>query len=127
MCTRIVLWNIIGTHDVVNATVLETEAECMIVTSASYSDHSSASGALLSCVFITDSGDVDFSRSSLLVLDRNTSYNYSLLYYGRYRVYVYDIEYDGKLLNGVGYPAKQLSINISRDGCKDQGMSPEHH
>ena len=59
-------------------------------------------------MFITDSGDVDFSRSFLLALDRNTSQNHTLpfdLYPGHYRVYVYDIEHDGTLNNGVGYPA----------------------
>ena len=73
-----------------------------------YSKYSTASGALFSFVFITDSGDVDFSRSFLLALDRNTSHNHTLpfdLYPGRYRVYVYDIEHDGTLHNGVGYPA----------------------
>ena len=79
--------------------------EQAIVITALYSEHSTASGALFSFVF---SGDVDFSRSFLLALDRNTSHNYTLpfdLYPGHYRVYVYDIEHDGMLLNGVGYPA----------------------
>ena len=79
--------------------------EQAIVITALYSERSTASGALFSFVF---SGDVDFSRSFLLALDRNTSHNYTLpfdLYPGHYRVYVYDIEHDGTLLNGVGYPA----------------------
>ena len=79
--------------------------EQAIVIKALYSEHSTASGALFSFVF---SGDVDFRRSFLLALDRNTSHNYTLpfdLYPGHYRVYVYDIEHDGTLNNGVGYPA----------------------
>jgi hypothetical protein len=116
----------LGTHDVVNATVLETETHNRVSVSATYSEHSTASGALFSFVFITESGDVNFSRSFLLVLDRNASYNHTLpfnLHSGFYKMHVYDIEYDRTLSNGVGYPAKQLSINISGNGCNDQGMA----
>ena len=73
-----------------------------------YFDKSDASGALYSFVFITDGGYVDFSRSFLLALDRNTSHNHTLpfdLHPGRYRMFVYDIEHNGTLNNGVGYPA----------------------
>jgi hypothetical protein len=73
-----------------------------------FSEHSTASGALISFAFITDNGGVDFSKSFLLALDRNTSFNHTLSsdpYPGHYRVYVYDIEHDGALANGVGYPA----------------------
>ena len=83
-----------------------------------YSEHSTSSGVLLSFVFITDSGDVDFSRSFLLALDRNTSHNHTLpfdLYPGHYRVYVYGIEHDGTLHHGVGYPAvmEELFTSLS--------------
>ena len=86
-----------------------------------YSKSSTASGALFSFVFITDSGDVDFSRSFFLALDRNTSHNYTLpfdLYPGHYRVHVYDIERDGTLHNGVGYPAvtEELFTNFTNNG-----------
>ena len=97
----------LGTHDIVSAQASQTEGYAIIVTTE-YSDHSTASGALFSFVFITDSGDVDFSRSFLLALDRNASHNHTLpfdLYPGHYRVFVYDIEHDGTLHNGVGYPA----------------------
>ena len=59
-------------------------------------------------MFIDDNGDVNFTRSVLLALDRNTSLHHTLpfnLYSGQYRVFVYDIESDGTLSNGVGYPA----------------------
>ena len=62
-------------------------------------------------MFIDDNGDVDFTRSALLALDRNTSLHHTLpfnLYPGQYRVFVYDIESDGTLSNGVGYPADEL-------------------
>ena len=89
------------------ATALVTR-ENTIALMTVYSEHFTASGALFSFVFITDSGDADFSRSFLLALDRNTSHNHTLpfdLYPGHYSLYVYDIEHDGTLHYGVGYPA----------------------
>ena len=98
----------LGTHDIVSAQTSQSEEHAIIVTTK-YFDHSTASGALFSFAFIIcDSGDVDFGRSFLLALDRNTSHNHTLpfdLYPGHYRVYVYDIEHGGALHNGVGYPA----------------------
>ena len=99
----------VGTHDIVCVTFEELgeigEFRVMVV----YFEHSAASGALLSFLFITDSGDVDFSKSFLLALDRRTSFDHLLSFEsysgGRYRVYVYDIERNGVLSNGVGYPA----------------------
>ena len=77
-------------------------------------------------MFIDDNGDVDFTRSVLLALDRNTSLHHTLpfnLYPGQYRVFVYDIESDGTLSNGVGYPA------ITDDYCnivhKDQVLDDQ--
>ena len=80
----------LGTHDILGAIASQTDRK-VTVTSV-YFDHSTASGALFSFVFITDSGDVDFSRSFLLALDRNTSHNHTLpfdLYPGHYRVHAY--------------------------------------
>ena len=104
----------------VNFTATETEKSAFTIGTV-YSDHSNASGALFSFVYITDSGDVDFSRSFLLALDRNTSRNHTLpfdLYRGHYRVHVYDIERDGTLHNGVGYPAvtEELFTNLTNNG-----------
>ena len=108
----------LGTHDVLNVMASQTEERAITVVTTVYSENSTASGALFSFVFITDSGDVDFSRSFLLALDRNTSHNHTLpfdLYPGNYIVYVYDIEHDGLLHNGVGYPAmtQELPANLS--------------
>ena len=105
----------LGTHDIIDVDIEQVNG---IVVTAVYSEYSTASGALFSFVLITDSGDVDFSRSFLLALDRNTSHNHTLsfdLYPGHYRVYVNDIEYDGTLHNGVGYPAvtEELFTNLS--------------
>ena len=97
----------IGTHDILNATTTETDDDEIVITTL-YSEHSDARGALFDFVFIDENGDVDFTRSVLLALDRNTSLHHTLpfnLYPGQYRVFVYDIESDGTLSNGVGYPA----------------------
>jgi hypothetical protein len=86
-----------------NATIVIIRDDVILITE--YSELSTASGAILSLVYITESG---FSRSFLLALDGNTSYYYSLpfnLYPGQYMVHVYDVECDGVLPNGVGYPA----------------------
>ena len=109
----------LGTHGVLN---LQTEERAFTVVTTIYSEHSTASGALFSFVFITESGDVDFSRSFLLALDRDTSQNYTLpfhLYPGHYRVFLYDIEQDATPHNGVGYPAvaEELCVNLSNGTC----------
>ena len=113
----------IGTHDILNATTTETEGHAIVITTL-YSEHSDARGALFDFVFIDDNGDVDFTRSVLLELDRNTSLHHTLsfnLYPGQYRVFVYDIESDGKLSNGVGYPAVTNDYNISNGVDTYQG------
>ena len=100
-----------------NATIVETQAN-IIELETLYYDHSTASGALFSFVFITESGDVDFSSSFLLALDDITSHRYTLpfdLYPGRYDVFAYDIEQGGILANGVRYPA------IVQDGFPSSG------
>ena len=105
----------IGTHDILNAITTETDEDAIAITTL-YSVHSDARGALFDFVFIDDNGDVDFSRSVLLALDRNTSHNHTLpfnLYPGQYRVLVYDIESDGTLSNGVGYPAVTSKVFTS--------------
>ena len=85
-----------------------------------YYEHSTASGALFSGIFITDNGDVDFSRSFLLALDRNTSHSHILpfdLSTGRYVIHVYDIEYDGTLFESyIGYPAVTDDRTIGGNG-----------
>ena len=86
----------IGTHDILNATTTETDDDAIVITTL-YSEHSDARGALFDFVFIDDNGDVEFTKSVLLALDRNTSLNHTLpfnLYPGQYRVFVYDIESD---------------------------------
>ena len=104
----------IGTHDILNTTT-ETDDDEIVITTL-YSEHSDARGALFGFVFIDDNGDVNFTRSVLLALDKNTSLHHTLpfnLYPGQYRVFVYDIESDGTLYNGTGYPA------ITGDYCNN--------
>ena len=69
-------------------------------------------------MFIYDNGSVNFTRSVLLALDRNTSLHHTLpfnLYPGQYRAFVYDIESDGTLSNGVGYPAVMNELTLSNE------------
>ena len=103
----------IGTHDIESATTRKAENE-EIKVAMSYFESSIASGALCVLVF-TDEEEVEFTRSVLLALDRETSRDYTLpfsLYPGGYRVFVYDIEHDGTLLSGVSYPAVRSELTI---------------
>lgn len=86
-----------------------------------FCEDSDAGGALLACVFITGSEDVDFNRSTFLTAERNSSLNHTLPYPGLYRIYLYDIEHDGTLRSDrVLYPAWTDTIPISRE---DKGMT----
>lgn len=95
-----------GTHDIINATARDIENnEIIFVTH--YFELASASGALYVLIYFTDEGEVDFTRSTILTLARNTSY-YSLpstTSPGRYKMFVYDIKNDGKISDGINYPA----------------------
>ena len=98
-----------GTHDVRDVTVNN-----MVRTE--YFENSIAMGVLTIFTFINEDRSVNFSRSSYLFLDRNASLNYTLpddLTPGLYHVFAYDIESDGTLHNGVGYPASRDQITIA--------------
>ena len=59
---------------------------------------------------------MDLTGAVYLALDRNTSLDHTLpfsLSAGRMAVFVYDIESDGTLASGVGYPAVSREIVIS--------------
>ena len=106
--------NFAGTHDIIAATVLTEDSATMITTQ--YFEESSASGALYVLVFVTENEEVDFTRSVLLALDRETSCDYTLpfsLSPGVYKVFVYAIEHDGTLPSGVGYPAVRSELEIT--------------
>ena len=87
------------------------------VIAANYIEGSNASGALFSFLNINNS-EIDFMRSVLLAVDRNNNSMPHSLYPGHYRVYVYDIERDGTLHNGVGYPAviKEFHTSLNSEG-----------
>ena len=81
---------------------------------------STARGAVMNCVSVNDSAEINITSSVLLTLERfnstaMTSFN---LYPGQYQVLVYDIEQDGTLSSGVGYPAitDQLLVSGNRNG-----------
>ena len=89
-----------------------------------YFEGSNATGALYEFIFITDSGAVDFTRSALVVLDRETSDDYEVLFSlssGLYKVLVYDIEENAILSSGVGYPAVMDEVELPVRSTK-QGM-----
>ena len=78
-------------------------------------------GALICFIFIENGININFTRSAVVTLDRNASVDYELpfnLFQGVYQVFVYDIESDGTLANGVGYPAviNQLLANGNYSG-----------
>jgi pyruvate-formate lyase len=107
-----------GTHGIEDFQVTTNNA---VEITTEYSSHTTAGGALIAFILITNSGNVDFNKSPLLLaLDRNTSLRYALpfdLYPGRYNVYVHDIEPSGTLCSGVAYPAKEIngiSVNFGQ-------------
>ena len=104
----------VGTHYIRSITTIIETNETKITTQ--YFEESSASGALYVLVFVTNDGDVDFAKSVLLALDKDISLNYTLTFSlspGGYRVFVYDIEQDGTLPSGVGYPAVRSELITS--------------
>ena len=83
---------------------------------------STARGAVMKCVSIAASGDVNLTSSVLLILERiNDTATTSIdLYPGEYSVYFYDIEQDGQLSLGEGYPAvtDQILAGGNKQGYK---------
>lgn len=107
-----------GTHYVQDISVTETQSNEVEVTTI-YFEHSDAKGALFNFVYIDDRNVVDYTRSVLLALSTNLSYHYVLpfnLFRGHYRVLVFDIEHDGTLFSGVGYPAKVHRLSANKGG-----------
>ncbi len=111
----IIIIIIIGTHDIQNISIdksisIDDRGEVRITTK--YFNHfsSSAMGAFVAIMFTDDNdgGSISFTRSVYLPLNKRMSQNYTLpfdLYPGDYLVYVYDIEINKRLKNGVNYPA----------------------
>ena len=107
---------IIGTHSIDNVLVAAIEGGTVRAAVTYTPDCNAALGTLFSFTFITDSGTVDFTRSILLPVDRNSSLSSTLpihLSPGQYQVHVYDIEQEGKLNEDhVSYPAAALEVEM---------------
>lgn len=75
----------------------------------SYFEHSQASGALYLFIRVTKNGKSDFRKSATVTLNEEVSRRpYRLpfkLSAGNYKVFVYDVEKNKMLLDGVVYPA----------------------
>ena len=89
-------------HDVSEVII---NVDVKIIT-ANFSPNSSACGALIYFIFISDVGEVDLVKSAALIVDKSASSRIPRrLYPGYYEVYAYDIEEGGTVEGGVGYPA----------------------
>ena len=79
-----------------------------------------ARGAVMNCVSVSDSGEINITSSVLMTLERinSTAITFFNLYPGQYQVFVYDIEQHGTLSLGVGYPATtdQLLVSGNKNG-----------
>ena len=107
----------LGTHDIQG--YYDARAHDITVNTAGilYSEYPCATGALVILVFITESRDVDFTKSVFLALSRTESSNYTLpfnLSLGQYKILAYDIEIDGTLDIGVGYSAIDRELVVNR-------------
>ncbi len=93
-----------GTHNVRNISIV-TENENIEI-STLFSPHSAAKGALYIFVPIKETGETKLNKSTVLPIARATgSYTLTTPLGGSYAVLVYDIESDGLLQSGVGYPS----------------------
>ena len=98
---------IAGTHD-----VQRTDMENSTV-NISYVENTKAKGALCILIFVHD-GRVDFNSSVFVFIQRNEQMPILYLRPGKYDVVCYDVESNGRLLPGVGYPAYVQKINITQ-------------
>lgn len=99
-----------GTHDIVSVSIMEAN---VIVTT--YTEQTSASGVLLVFTYY-DNGSTDWTKSTMLALDKDSSLFYTLpsnFYTGSYGLFAYDIEEDGILSIDIGYPAVSLRLLIN--------------
>ena len=107
-----------GTHDIMD--VLVNSNGNIIEVVVTFFAVSTARGAVMNCVSVNDSGEINITSSVLLTLERinSTAITSFSLYPGQYQVFVYDIEQDGTLSSGIGYPAitDQLLVSGNRNG-----------
>ena len=102
---------IAGTHD-----VQRTDMENSIV-NISYVENTKAKGALCILISVRDEY-VDLSSSVFVFVRRNEELLPLNLSPGQYDVVCYDVESNGRLLPGVGYPAYVQRISITQTGIE---------
>ena len=99
-----------------------TDMENSTVT-ISYVENTKAKGALLILISIRN-GRVDFDSSVFIFIQRNEELPISMLRSGMYNVVCYDVESNGRLLPGVGYPAYVQRISITQTGIEKSFHPP---
>ena len=109
--------HVLGSHDIKDATITIRER---ITVEATYTEQSLATGALFIIVPYIN-GAMDSTRAVYLALDKIDSRSYLIpfsLRGERIAVFVCDIESDGTLTSGVGFPAvhKEMTITESTLG-----------
>ena len=114
-CMTVLLLQYAGTHDIMDVLVNSNDNTIEVV--VTFFAKSTARGAVMNCVSVNDSGEINITSSVLLTLERinrtaMTSFN---LYPGQYQVFVYDIEQDGTLSSGVAI-TDQLLVSGNRNG-----------
>ena len=117
-CTTVLMLQYAGTHNIMDILINSNGNTIEVV--VTYFAESTARGAVINFVSVNDCGEINITSYVLLTLERInstaiTSFN---LYPGQYQVFVYDIEQDGTLSSGVGYPATtdQLLVSGNRNG-----------
>ena len=86
----------------------------------SYVENTKAKGALCILISVHDRR-VDFNSSLFVFIRRNEELSIAMPHYlrpGQYDVISYDVESNGKLLPGVGYPAYVQKISVDQTGVK---------
>ena len=104
-----------GTHDVSAVSKSEAGPNGLRVMTSYFDNASRTAGVLLSLIYITSNGSLDFDRSRLLVSDRASSTNHTIsnLYPGHYRLLVYDVESNFRVSSGLGLPAVSIVTRCS--------------
>ena len=110
-------FGISGSHD-----VQRTDVENYMV-NISYVENTIAKGAL--CILISiRNGRVDFDSSVFIFIRRNEELPILMLRSGMYNVVCYDVESNGRLPPGVGYPAYFQRISITQTGMIFHAVEP---
>ena len=103
---------IAGTHDI-QRTDMENSTVNIV-----YVKNTKAKGAL--CILISfHDGRVDFNSLVFVFIRRNEELSITMPLYlrpGQYDVISYDVESNGRLLPGVGYPAYVQKISVNQTG-----------